>query len=220
MKSIDEMLPLLETLIKGLSRHFGEKVEFVVHDYSREYAQTIVAIENGHVTGRSIGKGGTNVGLKIMQGEPDNDGRFCYTTQTVDGRQLRSSTIYLKDDDGRLLGTLCINTDITDMVNMRNGLSQMFADLMGVPEEHETDETVVYHDVEDMLYSMIKESLEKIGTPVALMTREQKIEGIRYLQRRGVFSIKNAANIVARYYDVSKYTIYNYLNEGEAKNEE
>jgi len=91
---------------------------------------------------------------------------------------------------------------------------------MGIPEEHEPDETVVYHDVEDMLYSMIKESLERIGTPVALMTREQKIEGIRYLQRRGVFSIKNAANIVARYYDVSKYTIYNYLNEGEAKSEE
>ena len=215
MKSIEEVLPLLKTLIEGLSKHFGDKVEFVIHDYSREYAQTIVAIENGHVTGRSVGKGGTDIGLKIVKGEHSEDGRYGYTTQTVDGRQLRSSTIYLKDDDGKLLGSLCINTDITDMVNLRSGLTQLFADMLGGTMEHEPHETVVYHDVDDMLYSMIKESLDRIGTPVALMTREQKVEGIRYLNRRGVFSIKNAANIVARYYDISKYTVYNYLNDAE-----
>lgn len=214
MKSIEEVQPLLEVLIKGLSKHFGEKCEFVVHDYSKEYARTIIAIENGQVTGRSVGKGGTDIGLRIVQGEHRDDGRYCYTTQTVDGRRLRSSTIYLKDDDGKLLGSLCINSDITDMVNMRNCFNQIFMETVG-SEENQPDDTVVYHDVEDMLYSMIKESLEKIGTPVALMTREQKIEGIRYLNRRGVFSIKNAANIVARYYDVSKYTIYNYLNDAE-----
>lgn len=215
MKSIEEALPLLKTLIEGLSKHFGDKVEFVIHDYSREYAQSIVAIENGHVTGRSVGKGGTDIGLKIVQGEHREDGRYGYTTQTVDGRQLRSSTIYLKDDDGKLLGSLCINTDITDMVNLRSGIAQMFTDILGATVEHEPHETVVYHDVDDMLYSMIKESLDRIGTPVALMTREQKVEGIRYLSRRGVFSIKNAANIVARYYDISKYTVYNYLNDAE-----
>lgn len=214
MKSIEEALPLLESLIKGMAKHFGEKVEFVVHDYSKEYARSIVAIENGQVTGRSIGKGGTDIGLRIVQGEHSNDGRYCYTTQTVDGRQLRSSTIYLKDDDGKLLGSVCINNDITDLVNMRNCFNQFITESLG-SEVHQSGETVVYHDVDDMLYSMIKESLEKIGTPVALMTREQKIEGIRYLNHRGVFSIKNAANIVARYYDVSKYTIYNYLNDSE-----
>lgn len=214
MNSIAEALPILETLIKGLSKHFGESCEFVVHDYSREYSSTIVAIENGHVTGRSVGKGGTDIGLKIVKGEHTDDGRYCYMTQTVDGRQLRSSTIYLKDDEGKCLGTLCINSDITDAVQARNYLCGILESI--IPEPH-PDQTVIYHDVEDMLYSMIKESLNMIGTPVALMTREQKIEGIRYLNRRGVFNIKNAANIVARYYDVSKYTIYNYLNDSPSE---
>lgn len=214
MNSIAEALPILETLIKGLSKHFGESCEFVVHDYSREYSSTIVAIENGHVTGRSVGKGGTDIGLKIVKGEHTEDGRYCYMTQTVDGRQLRSSTIYLKDDEGKCLGTLCINSDVTDAVQARNYLSGILESI--IPEPH-PDQTVIYHDVEDMLYSMIKESLDMIGTPVALMTREQKIEGIRYLNRRGVFNIKNAANIVARYYDVSKYTIYNYLNDSPSE---
>jgi len=45
------------------------------------------------------------------------------------------------------------------------------------------------------------------------MTREQKVEGINYLNKKGVFKIKNAGNIIAKYYDISKYTIYNYLSE-------
>jgi len=57
--------------------------------------------------------------------------------------------------------------------------------------------------------------LDIIGTPVALMTREQKIEGIQYLNRRGAFKIKNAINVVAKYYDVSRYTMYNYINDGQ-----
>ena len=67
--------------------------------------------------------------------------------------------------------------------------------------------------------AMITDSINYIGVPAALMTREQKIEGIRYLNRRGAFKIKNAANVVARYYDISRYTIYNYINDGESKAE-
>ena len=37
-------------------------------------------------------------------------------------------------------------------------------------------------------------------------------ESIAYLNRRGAFKIKNAATIAAKYYDISRYTLYNYLN--------
>ena len=45
-----------------------------------------------------------------------------------------------------------------------------------------------------------------------MMTRAQKQEGIQYLNKRGAFKIKNSTNIVAKYYNISRYTIYNYLN--------
>lgn len=51
------------------------------------------------------------------------------------------------------------------------------------------------------------------------MNREQKIEGIRYLNNKGAFKIKNASVIVSKYYDVSRYTIYNYINDGQSLND-
>ena len=215
MKSIEEALPLLTALIEGMAKHFGDNCEFVVHDYSKEFSSTIVAISNGEVTGRSVGKGGTGVGLRVLQGNEEEDGKYNYVSQTQDGRLLRSSTIYLKDDDGKVIGSLCVNFDITDMISARNFMDRF----IGLNQPGAQVETVVYQNVEDLLVAMITDSINYIGVPAALMTREQKIEGIRYLNRRGAFKIKNAANVVARYYDISRYTIYNYINDGESKAE-
>ena len=209
MKSVKEILPFLTALADGLGRHFGENCEFVIHDYSRDFDSTIVAISNGSVTGRNIDKGGTIVGLRMLQGLEKSDGRFNYFTQTYDGRFLRSSTIYIKDDDEKVIGALCVNLDITQMVSANNYLKEF----IGMEPENAKTETIVFNNVEDLLISMIQDSIAHVGTPVALMTKQQKIDGINYLSRRGALRIKNANNVIAKYYDISKYTIYNYLNE-------
>lgn len=77
-------------------------------------------------------------------------------------------------------------------------------------------EAKVYNNVDDLLISIINDSVTYIGTPVALMSREQKIADIRYIDTRGGFKIKNAGNTVAKYYDISKYTVYNYLGQTDA----
>lgn len=210
MNTVEDVLPVFKKVVEGLGKHFGDSCEFVLHDYTKEFSSTIVAIANGEVTGRSVGKGGTNIGLRVMQGMEGEDGRFNYVSQTQDGRFLRSSTIFLKDDEGKVVGTLCINIDITEMIHARNYLEK-FVNIGKENEQHV--EALVYENVDDLLISIINDSIAFIGTPVALMTREQKIEGINYIQKRGGFKIKNAGNVIAKYYDISKYTIYNYLNE-------
>lgn len=210
MNSIEEVLPLLETIIKGLAKHFGSKCEIVLHDYQKDFSSSIVAIENGEITGRSVGKGGTEIGLRIIQGDQSEDGLFHYTTQTKQGRRLHSSTIYLKNDEKEIIGSMCINYDMTDLMNLRTAFNQVMEPLAMASEP---TETVIFSDVEDMLTALIKESLDKIGVPVAMMTRAQKREGILYLNRRGAFKIKNSTNVVAKYYNISRYTIYNYLSD-------
>lgn len=204
--TMKKIIPILDAIIQGLGKHFGNTVEFVVHDYSKDFSKTIVAITNGHVTNRKIGDGGTAIGLKIMQGEEAEDGRFRYISQTNDGRYLKSSTIYIKNTNNKILGSVCINCDITDAMIARNFLNNYV-------DAGENVETTVYNDVDDLLISLINESISYVGTPIAMMSREQKIEGIKYLKERGAFKIKNASIMVAKYYDVSRYTIYNYINE-------
>lgn len=194
--------------MKGLAEHFGDNCEFVLHDYSKDFSSSIVAIENGHITGRKVGDGGTRVGLQYSQGAKENSlGRFRYTTQTKDGKQLLSSTIFLKDEEENILGTLCINMDISEIIGLQKYVNHFL--------NEKPAETVVYPKVEDILVDMFRESVGYVGVSVSDMTREQKMAGIQYLNKRGAFKIRNAVNVVAKYYDISKYTIYNYINNDD-----
>ena len=154
------------------------------------------------------------IGLKIMHGEEADEGKFGYISQTKDGRYLKSSTIYIKDEQGKILGSLCVNCDITDAMIARNFLNSY----VGSGEDEKVEATV-YNNVDDLLISLINESINYVGAPVAVMNREQKIDGIRYLNNKGAFKIKNASTIVSKYYDVSRYTIYNYINDGQNLND-
>ena len=212
MKSIDEYLPFLSQLIEGMAKHFGDSCEFVVHDYSKGLPSTIVAIANGQVTGQAVGEGESRIGLRIMPGKEEAGGKYNYISQTSDGRFLRSSTIYLRGDDGTVLGSLCINFDITELMRSRNFIDR-FLNMEAAAVQQASASTAVCDNIEDLLVAMITDSINHVGVPVAHMTREQKVEGVTYLNRRGAFKIKNAASIAAKYYDISRYTLYNYLSE-------
>ena len=50
------------SLAKGIARQFGPNCEVVVHDLgTEELENSIVAIENGHISGRRIGDGPSHV---------------------------------------------------------------------------------------------------------------------------------------------------------------
>lgn len=220
MKNIDEAFPILNIIISGLAKHFGPDCELVVHDYSKDFERTIVGIVNGEVTGRQVGDCATGVGLRILQGEQVDDGcnngLFNYLSQTKDGRILKSSTIYLKDNDNKIIGSICINNDITEIMRTKNSLETFIN--VGHDKPLGKPDTVFVGKVEELLTSMINDSINKIGVPVAQMTRDQKISGIKFLKENGAFKIQKASDIIAQYYDVSKFTVYNYLNEIEIGN--
>ena len=210
--SVDDIM-MLGGLVEGLAEHFGKRCEFVLHDCTKDDGEgTIVKILNGDVTGRKEGQNASGLGLRIVEGYENENGHFNQITQTQDGRFLRSSTIYIKNGEGKKIGTLCVNFDITELLISRNFLDGF----INLGQENEkTVQGLMFERVEDLLIHLITESITYVGTPVALMTREQKVDGINFLKKKGAFKIKNAGNVIAKYYDISKYTIYNYLNEIE-----
>ena len=54
----------LKQIARGIAATFGSNCEVVVHDVSgKGNNSTIVAIENGHVTGRKVGDGASQIAL-------------------------------------------------------------------------------------------------------------------------------------------------------------
>ena len=125
MKSINSENDLLKSIMKLIARQFGDKCEIVLHDWSEGYDKSIVAIENGHVSGRKVGDPGSNLGLEVMRGSSDGTSQYNYVTRTKDGKTLRSSSLYLTNDEGEKIGALCINFDISDILTAQKTLGYL-----------------------------------------------------------------------------------------------
>jgi predicted transcriptional regulator YheO len=216
MESISEELPNLKRLVQMLAAQFGRDSEIVLHDLSKDYSHTIVAIENNWITGRNVGDGGTNLGLEVLRNPPSTDGDLCnYFNKTADGRMLRSSTFYFRNSKGAAIGSLCINTDITPMVQMQD----MLQNLTMMPANQEVEE-VFANRVEDLFEFFIKQGLARIGKNASEMTMDDKIEMVRVLDSKGFFLITHSSDEACKVLGISKYTLYKYLGIVRGKNTE
>ena len=205
-------LEFLFHLAKGLARQFGPNCEVVVHDLStNDPDSSIVAIENGHVTGRKVGDGPSHAVLEgLRAGAGQVEDHLCYLTRTKDGKILKSTTLYLRDDAGEPIGMFGINYDITLMLAMEESLKQFTA------AEQETKEPqAITRSVADHLDELIVQSVNLLGKPVALMSKEDKVKAIRFLNETGAFLITKSGDKVCKFFGISKYTLYSYIDEAK-----
>ena len=70
----------------------------------------------------------------------------------------------------------------------------------------------ITHNVNDLLDHLIEESVNLVGKPVALMTKEDKVKAIQFLNDSGAFLITKSGDKVANYFGISKYTLYSYID--------
>ena len=59
---------------------------------------------------------------------------------------------------------------------------------------------------------LIQQSVDLVGVPVPLMTKEDKIKAINYLNEAGAFLITRSGDKVSKYFGISKYTLYSYVD--------
>ena len=210
----EAQLDFYKRLAHALALQFGSGCEVVVHDLeAADPSHSIVAIENGHVTGRRLGDGPSHVVLEALHagGERLED-RLAYLTKTADGKILKSSTVFIRDDDGRAVGIFAVNYDITILRAMGDTIAEVVGTGPSAPREPEP----IVRSVADLLDDLIEQSVQLVGTPVALMTKEEKVRAIRYLNDTGAFLITKSGPKVCKYFGISKYTLYNYLDEARA----
>ena len=91
----ETMMNTLRQLAHGLAHQFGNNCEVVVHDLSPDCLDnSIVLIENGHVSNRKQGDGPSHIVLEALKHDPSTlADKLAYLTKTHDGRILKSSTM-------------------------------------------------------------------------------------------------------------------------------
>ncbi|MBO1030648.1 transcriptional regulator [Tessaracoccus sp. SD287] len=239
------MLAVFSRLVDPLGRSMPATSEVVLHDLSL-LPNSIVAI-HGNVTGRVVGDPATDLLLERIANRDNTDEHLNYETVLPDGRRLRSSTMIIRDVAGNAVAALCINTDTSawetvglvaqamlgrlddtaraallrpaglDAVTPHQVPTLMDGD--GSTAPHALGETFV-RDIDELAQVILNRAIDESGVPVELMHKRHKVEVVRQLEARGLFLLKDAVELAAHALQVTRFTIYNYLNEVHDQSEE
>lgn len=188
-----------------LEYHFGAEVEIVLHDLSRGEESTIIDIRNGTVTNRTHGGVQAHHGLQVVPGLSKDGNHYREIVYTEDGKILRGSTMKIRSSSGAIVGSICINQDITQMVEIENYIQKRNGFHLNM---HDTP----VENINALLDDLIQQALLSVGKHYSAMTKEDKLDFIRYLDDRGAFLISKSGPRVCQLLNISKYTMYNYLD--------
>lgn len=214
MKSINDEKELFKKLMSLFQMQFGDNCEVVLHDLTKEYDSTIVDIVNGHVTDRKVGDGGTNLGLEVLRGTKKDGDSFNYITNTRNGKVLRSSSIYFHDEEGNVIGALCVNIDITEGLRMEKFIHSMngYSLVEDKLKSSEVNEEFITNNVAELMDFLLAQAQKHVGVPPLSMDKENKLDFLQFLDAKGAFLISKSSEKVCDFLNISKYTLYNYLD--------
>ena len=208
-------LDFLKQLAHGLAIQFGSSCEIAIHDLkTKDLERSIVYIENGHVSNRQSGDGPSGIVLETLQSDPSTiHDKLSYLTKTEDGRILKSSTFYIRDDDGSISYIFSLNYDITAFTAASAAIQSLIATKDNLPDLTGDSPRQITHHVNELLDLLIEQAVATVGKPVAMMNKDDKVAVVQYLDHAGAFLITKSGDKVSSYLGISKFTLYSYMGK-------
>ncbi|GAA2291187.1 PAS domain-containing protein [Actinomadura luteofluorescens] len=202
----DEHLLLeAEKIAIAIGRMFPGLCEVVLHDLRRpEHA--IRVIEN-NLSGRRAGDSATELGLRRIA-DPDYPSVIQnYPNRFPDGRPVKSTSIGIKNAQGRYVAALCLNLD----VSILSPLTLALANLVATEVEHREEalETLENRPARELREVIETFAAGRAATPRAL-GRAAKKDLVRRLHRDGYFDTRGSTEAIADLLGISRSTVYNY----------
>lgn len=226
------MIKQYEKLIEFLSKTLGPNYEITLHDLSSR-ENSIVAIANGHISGRTVGAPLTNLALKIIADKryETEDYLLNYNGITVGNKVLRSSTLFIKDEAGKLVGLLCVNFDDSRYQDLSTQLlllchpdefvdKNLFTAAEEPPGEGAFEPESFHNSISAVADEVLRQVMGDTGVPPERMTQAEKLCVLDALDKKGVFLLKGAVQHMAKQLCCSQASIYRYLsrlNPGKKK---
>jgi len=208
MSSKKKLFENLTRLATGLVEIFGPNCEAVVHDFAKLPKSLIFMA--GNVTGRTLGAPLTDFVLRELKRKGDDiEDAHAYRTITHEGRILKSSTIFTRDDKGHVIGAMCVNFDMTDFLNA----SALLGNFTSFQKNNGEGAEFFARSLSESIEAFMNEAITRAGKHPSAMNLKERLDLIRHLDSQGVFLLKGAVEEVSAMLGVSRYTIYNYLKK-------
>lgn len=210
----DVILRTLSTLVEPLAALLPGECEVVLHDL-RDLSRSIVAI-SGNLSGRKVG-GSAPESLVFAKEKGAYGTSLGHSARHAHGLELRSSTLIFRDSAGEAVAALCVNNDTKDWAAALKLVRSMLPWTGGEPHDSEQQgDREALRDVDDLARELLTRALASIDIPVDLMHKRHKLAVVRELNDSGYFLLRESVETAAQALGVTRFTIYNYLNELES----
>lgn len=225
-----ESIQQYSILVDFLGKSLGPDYEIVLHDLENS-KKSVVAIANGHISGREIGSPLTDAALSILTNKlyDSHDYLVNYKGVTKDGYIIRSSTMFIKDSNGIPVGLLCINFDDSRFIDLHDQLLSIAHPLdflkkysthtiqnMDSYDVENTSTSITEKltpDIDSLMKTIYQNTINEMNLPSDRLTQNERLNIISKLQEQGFFKLKGSVQYSAQKLKCSASSIYRYLNE-------
>lgn len=206
----DQAFEFLDRTARGLAEMFGSSCETLVQDMS-DPSHPILSIYNGQVSGREVGSTADILGSTrlIDENAMTTDFVNLYAT-TPAGAQIKSSTFHLIGEDYNL--ALGVDFDYSSLVFA----NRILVDLMSADADLQS---ALWQGGESGLIQVFDECLAAVGKPVTALNKADRMRVVALLEQKNAFSYRKSVPFVAKRLQVSRYTVYKYLDQLAAQAE-
>ena len=197
---------ILKRLAEGIVAVVGPHCEVVVHDFSNlEHSAVVVA---GNVSGRKPGAPVPDLDFISSELDSDTPDQLNYRIK-IESRELQSSTIWIRDADGKPVGAVCVNIDYSGLLQARGLLERVIAPAREAPSFVVRD--TLAKNLDELIEHSVSAFLRQNDiSHIGLMNQEDKLRLMAEIEKNGLFQLRGAAKRLAEMLNVSRASIYNY----------
>lgn len=201
------ILESYKSLAEGLSNYLGSSYEIVLHSLE-SLDHSVIKILNGYHTGRREGAPITDLALDMLSRIKESSAApyISYFTKNKKNEPLKSTTIAIHGERGRIIGLLCmncyLNTPLSDFIQnliprqpqATQAVSETFADTSG-----------------DMIEDTVRQVRDQVTASPQVPPHAKNRVIITTLYEKGIFNLKDAVVRTANVLGISKNTVYLHL---------
>ncbi len=201
-------------LVDFLGACFGDNTEVVLYDF-KDINHSVIAIHNGHISGRTIGAPLTSFALSKLK-DKGKEGPPYYLNYLgmSNNTTLKSNSFFILDKYGKPRGMLSINIDVSKYQQAAELLQKLaFLPSVKPVEKDNNNVEALQSSPRDMINGIINEVTKSGVISIERLTVEEKIEIVKRLNNEKIFLIKGSVSEVAEALDISIATVYRYLSK-------
>ncbi|MGI5352456.1 helix-turn-helix transcriptional regulator [Streptomyces sp. CA-250714] len=194
-----------EKIVTAVGRMFPGLCEAVLHDLRRP-DHAVRTVEN-NLSGRRPGDPATELGLARIADPGYPEVLQNYPNRFPDGRPAKSTSIGIRNSEGRYIAAVCLNLDVSVLSTLTRGLTELLRTEDHQPPVHET----LRARTADELRTVTESFAAARGTTPRALTTTDRTTLIRTLKDQGFLELKGAVPTLTGLLGVSRATIYNTL---------